>query len=41
MNFAYLTGILESPYWTFAIGVGTMVIATLIQLLSLPARGWL
>jgi len=41
MNFAYLTGILESPYWTFAIGVGTMVIATLIQLYLFRRRGWL
>jgi hypothetical protein len=33
--------VLESPYWTFAIGVGTMVIATLIQLYLFKRRGWL
>jgi magnesium transporter len=41
MNFAYLTGVLESPYWTFTIGVGTMVVATLIQLYLFKRRGWL
>ena len=41
MNFSYLTGILESPYSAFAVGVGTMVIATLIQLYLFKRRGWL
>ena len=41
MNFSYLTGILESPYSAFAVGVGTMVIATLIQLWLFKRRGWL
>ena len=41
MNFTYLTTILEVPYWTFAAGVGTMIIATLIQLYLFKRRGWL
>ncbi|TMD76388.1 MAG: hypothetical protein E6I82_03615 [Chloroflexi bacterium] len=41
MNFSYLTGVLELPYWTFWIGVATMVGATLIQLYLFRRRGWL
>jgi magnesium transporter len=41
MNFTYLTQVLESPYWTFAIGVGTMAIAVGIQLWLFKRRGWL
>ena len=41
MNFTYLTQILETPYAAFAAGVGTMVIATLIQLYFFRRRGWI
>ncbi|HKW70975.1 MAG TPA: magnesium/cobalt transporter CorA [Candidatus Dormibacteraeota bacterium] len=41
MNFTYLTQVLETPYWVFALGVGTMVVATLIQLWLFRRRGWL
>ncbi|HEX6350177.1 MAG TPA: magnesium/cobalt transporter CorA [Candidatus Dormibacteraeota bacterium] len=41
MNFAFLTGVLEPPTYAFFIGVGTMVLATLIQLLLFRRRGWL
>jgi len=41
MNFQYLTQVLETPYWTFAAGVGTMLIATGIQLYFFRRRGWI
>ncbi|HET7419789.1 MAG TPA: magnesium/cobalt transporter CorA [Candidatus Dormibacteraeota bacterium] len=41
MNFAYLTQVLETPYAAFAVGVGTMVVATLIQLWLFRRRGWI
>jgi magnesium transporter len=41
MNFAYLTQVLEVPYWTFAVGVGTMLIAIFIQLWLFRRRGWI
>jgi magnesium transporter len=41
MNFVYLTQILETPYAAFAFGVGTMVIATLVQLYLFRRRGWI
>ena len=41
MNFSYLTQILESPYAAFAVGIGTMVVATLIQLWLFQRRGWI
>ena len=41
MNFVYLTTVLEVPYWTFWIGVGTMVISTAIQLVLFRRRGWI
>jgi magnesium transporter len=41
MNFAYLTTVLETPYWTFGVGVGTMLIATGIQLYFFRRRGWI
>ncbi len=41
MNFTYLTTVLETPYAAFAVGVGTMVIATLIQLYFFRRRGWI
>lgn len=41
MNFQYLTQILETPYAAFAVGVGTMVIAIVIQLWLFQRRGWL
>ncbi len=41
MNFAFLTTVLEPPYYAFFIGVGTMLLATLIQLYFFRRRGWL
>jgi len=41
MNFAYLVSVLETPYAAFAVGVGTMVVATLIQLWLFRRRGWI
>jgi magnesium transporter len=41
MNFLYLTQVLESPYIAFAVGVGTMLIAIVIQLWLFRRRGWL
>jgi hypothetical protein len=41
MNFALLTGVLETPYLAFAFGVGTMVVATMIQLYLFRRRGWI
>lgn len=41
MNFAYLTGVLETPYWAFVVGVVTMLIATGIQLYFFRRRGWI
>jgi magnesium transporter len=41
MNFAYLTTILETPYAAFALGVGTMLVATAIQLYLFRRRGWI
>jgi len=41
MNFSYLTTVLEAPYWTFAVGVGTMLISIAIQLYFFRRRGWI
>ncbi|HKW06190.1 MAG TPA: magnesium/cobalt transporter CorA [Candidatus Dormibacteraeota bacterium] len=41
MNFSYLTQVLETPYAAFAFGVGTMLIATGIQLWLFRRRGWI
>ena len=41
MNFAYLTQVLETPYAAFALGVGTMAVATVIQLWLFHRRGWI
>jgi magnesium transporter len=41
MNFAYLTQVLEPPYFAFWIGVGTMLIATVIQFWFFRRRGWI
>lgn len=41
MNFSYLTQVLETPYAAFAVGIGTMVIATLIQMWLFHRRGWI
>ena len=41
MNFSYLVNILESPYIAFAVGVGTMLFATALQLYMFKRRGWL
>jgi magnesium transporter len=40
MNFTYLTGVLEAPYLSFAVGVGTMVLSVLIQVYLFRRRGW-
>ena len=41
MNFAYLTNVIETPTIAFAVGVGTMVLATLMQLYVFRRRGWI
>ncbi len=41
MNFAFLTGVLEPPTYSFWLGVGTMIIATGIQLWFFRRRGWI
>jgi magnesium transporter len=41
MNFSYLTQVLETPYLAFAVGIGTMLIATGIQLYLFRRRGWI
>src|SRR6184192_121271 len=41
MNFAYLVGEVESPVIALVIGIGTMVIAILIQLYFFRRRGWI
>jgi magnesium transporter len=41
MNFAYLTQVLEPPYISFWIGVGTMLMATLVQFWFFRRRGWI
>jgi len=41
MNFQYLTQVLETPYWVFAAGVATMLVATGIQLYLFRRRGWI
>jgi Mg2+ and Co2+ transporter CorA len=41
MNFAYLTGVLETPLIAFVIGIGTMLVATGIQLYLFRRRGWI
>src|ERR1700674_3776500 len=41
MNFSYLTQVLETPYWAFAVGVGTMLISIAIQLYFFRRRGWI
>ena len=41
MNFAYLTGVLESPDPAFAVGIGTMLVAIAIQLYFFRQRGWI
>ena len=41
MNFAYLTSVLETPYYAFAVGVATMLVATGIQLYLFRRRGWI
>ncbi len=41
MNFQYLTQVLETPYWAFAVGVGTMLGAIAIQLYFFRRRGWI
>ncbi len=41
MNFTFLTQVLEIPYWTFWVGVGTMLGATVIQLYLFRRRGWI
>ena len=41
MNFAYLTSVLEAPYWAFAVGIATMLISIVIQLYFFRRRGWI
>jgi magnesium transporter len=41
MNFVYLTQVLETPYAAFAVGVATMLVATLVQLWLFRRRGWI
>jgi magnesium transporter len=41
MNFAYLTTVLEPPYISFWIGVGTMLLATMVQFWFFRRRGWI
>ncbi len=41
MNFLYLTQVLETPYAALALGIGTMLIATAIQLWLFRRRGWI
>ena len=41
MNFAYLTGVLESPDPAFAVGIGTMLMAIAIQVFFFRRRGWI
>jgi magnesium transporter len=40
MNFAFLTGVLEPPWWTFWVGVGTMVGASAGMYLFFRRKGW-
>jgi hypothetical protein len=41
MNFAYLTQVLEPPYWTFWVGVATMVGSLVLQLYLFRRRNWI
>jgi magnesium transporter len=41
MNFAFLTGVLEPPYWVFWLGVATMIGSTAVQVVLFRRRGWL
>jgi magnesium transporter len=41
MNFAYLVTVLETPTAAFLVGIGTMLIAILIQLYFFRRRGWI
>src|SRR5712692_1121639 len=41
MNFTYLTQVLETPYWAFAVGIGTMLVSIAIQLYFFRRRGWI
>ena len=41
MNFTYLTQVLEIPYWTFWVGLGTMIASILVQLYLFRRRGWI
>jgi len=41
MNFAYLTSEIETAPMAFVAGIGTMLLATLIQLYLFRRRGWI
>ena len=41
MNFAYLTQVLEPPYWAFWVAVGTMLGSLVVQVFLFRRRGWL
>ena len=41
MNFAFLTGVMEPPYWAFTLGIATMVGSLVVQVILFRRRGWL
>jgi magnesium transporter len=41
MNFAFLTGVMEPPFWAFSIGIATMVGSLVVQVILFRRRGWL
>ena len=41
MNYSFLVGYLEVPWWTFWVGVATMAASVVIQLWLFWRRGWL
>jgi len=41
MNFAYLTQVLEPPFWAFWVAVGTMLGSLVVQVFLFRRRGWL
>jgi magnesium transporter len=41
MNFGFLTGVMEPPYWAFTIGILTMLGSLVVQVILFRRRGWL
>jgi len=41
MNFAFLTGVMEPPFWAFTIGIATMIGSLVVQVILFRRRGWL